>query len=78
MARITHIRKCSRPIRVESRTVMDINTNDAYFSMWVHASGQEMGMDLRSLSIQLDREMAQQLHDYLEDFLSKGHWKENP
>ena len=25
-----------------------------------------------------DREMAQQLHDYLEDFLSKGHWKENP
>ena len=55
MARITHIRKCSRPIRVESRTVMDINTNDAYFSMWVHAAGQEMGMDLRPLSIQLDR-----------------------
>ena len=78
MARITHIRKCSRPISVESRTVMDINTNDAYFSMWVHAAGQEMGMDLRPLSIQLDREMAQQLHDYLEDFLSKGHWKENP
>lgn len=78
MARITHIRKCSRPIRVESRTVMDINTNPTYFSMWVHAAGQEMGTELRSLSIQLDHSMAQQLRDYLEDFLSEEKRKENP
>lgn len=78
MARITHIRKCSRPIRVESRTVMDINTNQTYFSMWVHAAGQEMGTDLHPLSIQLDRPAAQRLRDYLEDFLSREGGKGNP
>lgn len=72
MARITNIRKCSRPIRVESRTVMDFNMDRAYFSMWVYAAGQESGRDLRPLSIQLDRAAAQELRDHLNAFLSEG------
>ena len=72
MARITNIRKCSRPIRVESRTVMDVNADHAYFSIWVHAAGQEMGTQVRPLSIQLDRAAARQLREYLDDFLKNG------
>lgn len=71
MARITQIRKCKRPIRVESRTVMDINMDTRYFSMWVYAAGQESGQDLRPLSIQLDHELASQLQGHLETFLKK-------
>ncbi|WP_050698247.1 hypothetical protein [Anaeromassilibacillus senegalensis] len=71
MARITQIRKCKRPIRVESRTVMDINMDTRYFSMWVYAAGQESGQDLRPLSIQLDHERASQLQGYLETFLKQ-------
>ncbi len=71
MARITNIRRCSRPIRVESRTVMDFNADRSYFSMWVHAAGQERGMELRPLSIQLDHAAARQLRDYLNDFLAE-------
>lgn len=71
MARITQIRKCRRPIRVESRTVMDVNMDTRYFSMWVYAAGQESGRDLRPLSIQLDHELANQLQGYLEAFLNE-------
>ena len=71
MARITNIRKCKRPIRVESRTVMDVNMDQSYFSMWIYAAGQESGQELRPLSIQLDRDMAAQLHRHLENFLKE-------
>ncbi|QEY34216.1 hypothetical protein FL966_03655 [Caproiciproducens galactitolivorans] len=69
MARIMDIRKCDREIRVNSRTVMDVQYNDEYFSMWVYKAGQERGLDLCPLSIQLDAEIAGRLVNYLNQFL---------
>lgn len=69
MARIMDIRKCSKMIRVNSKTVMDINSNGKYFSMWVHTAGQESGLDTCPLNIQLDAQMARRLRDYLNDFI---------
>ena len=70
MARITDIRRCNRLIHADSRTVMDVNSNGQYFSMWVRSAGQETGMGTYPLSIQLDAEMAAKLRGYLEDFLN--------
>ncbi len=69
MARIMDIRKCSRMIRVSSKTVMDVNSNKKYFSIWVHTAGQESGLGMNPLSIQLDVEMATRLRDELSDFI---------
>ena len=70
MARIMDIRKCDRDIRVNNKTVMDVHYNDEYFSMWVYKAGQERGMDLSPLNIQLDSEMAGRLVNYLNLFLN--------
>ncbi len=77
MARIMDIRKCSRMIRVSNRTVMDVNSNKKYFSMWVHTAGQEGGLDTCPLSIQLDVDMAVRLRDSLNDFI-KVNYDTNP
>lgn len=69
MARIMDIRKCDRPVRVSSKTVMEINYDQNYFSMWVHAAGQEGGLEACPPSIQLDVETAGQLCEYLKDFI---------
>ncbi len=69
MARIMDIRKCGKMIRVNSKTVMDINSNDEYFSMWVHTAGQESGLGTCPLNIQLDAQMARKLRDYLSNFI---------
>lgn len=71
MARIMDIRKCSRLIRASNKTVMDVNFNTKYFSMWVHMAGQEGGLDTCPLNIQLDAEMAVRLRNYLNDFIAE-------
>lgn len=71
MARIMDIRKCDREIRVNSKTVMDVQYNEEYFSMWVYKAGQERGMDLCPLNIQMDSEIAGRLVNYLNQFLKK-------
>lgn len=71
MARIMDIRKSGRIIRVSNKTVMDVNSNEKYFSMWVHTAGQESGLDTCPLNIQLDVEMAMRLRDYLNDFIAE-------
>ncbi|HEX2986496.1 MAG TPA: hypothetical protein VHO71_06765 [Caproiciproducens sp.] len=71
MAGITDIRKSERPIRVNGRTVMDVNYNDRYFSMWVYAAGQENGLEASPPSIQLDKTAARRLFDFLSDFIAE-------
>jgi hypothetical protein len=71
MARIMDIRKCSKNIRINNKTVIDVNSNEKYFSIWVHTAGQEMGLSTCPLNIQLDVEMAKCLRDYLNDFISQ-------
>ncbi len=71
MARIMDIRKCTRAVRVSNKTVMDINSNEKYFSMWIHTAGQENGLETCPLSIQLDVQMAARLRDYLNDFIAQ-------
>lgn len=71
MARIMDIRKCDREIRVKNKTVMDINYNERYFSMWVYAAGQEGGAEPCPLNIQLDAETAKRLSYYLADFIQE-------
>lgn len=78
MARIMDIRKCNRIIRINNKTVMDINTNEEYFSMWVHTAGQETGLGTCPLNIQLDPEMAVCLRDYLNNFIQKQKSSSNP
>lgn len=72
MARIMDIRKCGKMIRIKNKTVMDINSDEKYFSMWVHTAGQESGLSTCPLSIQLDVELAVRLRDYLDDFIAKS------
>ena len=69
MAKIMDIRKCGKMIRVNNKTVMDVNYNEEYFSIWVHTAGQETGLETCPLNIQLDTQMAQRLSDYLNDFI---------
>lgn len=69
MARIMNIQPCSRMIRVRNKTVMDINSNQKFFSMWIHAAGQENGLDICPLNIQLDKGMAIRLRDALSEFI---------
>ncbi len=71
MARIMDIRKCGRMVRVNNKTVMDYNSNEEYFSIWVHTAGQETGLGTCPLNIQLDKEMALRLCNLLNDFLLK-------
>ncbi|HEX3038837.1 MAG TPA: hypothetical protein VHP54_00900 [Caproiciproducens sp.] len=71
MAKIMDIRKCGKMIRVNNKTVMDVNSNDEYFSMWVHTAGQESGLGTCPLNIQLDAQMARRLRDYLSDFIGE-------
>jgi len=71
MARIMNIRKCGRDIRINNKTVMDVNSNETYFSMWVHTAGQETGLSTCPLNLQLDVEMAKLLRDYLNDFIAE-------
>jgi len=71
MARIMNIRKCGRDIRINNKTVMDVNSNETYFSMWVHTAGQETGLGTCPLNLQLDVEMAKRLRDYLNDFIAE-------
>lgn len=71
MAQITEIRPCGKMIRVKNKTVMDINYNQKFFSMWVSAAGQESGIDTCALNIQLDKEMAKRLRGALSDFLGE-------
>lgn len=71
MARITDIRKCNKIIRVNNQTVMDINSNKEYFSMWVHTAGQETGLGTSPLNIQLNEQMAERLRNYLNEFIEK-------
>ena len=71
MARITDIRKCNKIIRVNNQTVMDINSNKEYFSMWVHTAGQESGLGTSPLNIQLNEQMAERLRNYLNEFIEK-------
>jgi len=71
MARITDIRKCNKIIRVSNQTVMDINSNKEYFSMWVHTAGQETGLGTSPLNIQLNEQMAVRLRNYLNEFIEK-------
>jgi hypothetical protein len=71
MAKIMDIRKCSKIIRVSQKTVIDVNSNHEYFSIWVHTAGQETGLGTCPLNIQLDVEMAKCLRDYLNDFISQ-------
>jgi hypothetical protein len=65
------IRKCDRMVRVNNKTVMDYNSNEEFFSVWVHTAGQETGLGTCPLNIQLDREMALRLRNLLNDFISK-------
>lgn len=69
MAKITDIRLCNRRIRVVNRSVMEVNSNEQYFSIWVHAAGQETGNDLHPTSIQMDKEKARQLLAHLKSFV---------
>jgi len=71
MARITDIRKCNKIIRVSNQTVMDINSNKEYFSMWVHTAGQETGLGTSPLNIQLNEQMAVRLRNELNEFIEK-------
>ena len=71
MAIITDIRKCSKIIRVNNKTVMDVNSNEKYFSIWVHTAGQETGLSTCPLNMQLDVEMAKRLCRYLNDFIAE-------
>ncbi len=71
MARIMDIRKSGRMIRVSGKTVMDINSNEKYFSMWVHTAGQETGLGTCPLNVQLDVEMATRLRNLLNDFIGE-------
>lgn len=63
------IRKCNKIIRVKNKTVMDINSNSKYFSIWVHTAGQESGLDTSPLNMQLDLNMAIRLKNYLNEFI---------
>lgn len=65
------IRKCSKLISVNNKTVMDVNFNKEYFSIWVHAAGQESGLETCPLNMQMDAAMAARLKDYLNEFLKK-------
>lgn len=71
MAQITEIRPCGKMIRVKNKTVMEINYNQKFFSMWVSATGQEAGIDTCPLNIQLDKEMAKRLRCALSDFIGE-------
>jgi len=71
MAKITDIRKCGRLINIHNKTVMDVNFNQKYFSIWVHAAGQESGLETCPLDVQLDSAMAERLRNYLNEFLKK-------
>jgi len=71
MARIMDIRKCNRTISVSNKTVMDVNFNEEYFSIWVHTAGQETGLGTCPLNIQLDAKMAVCLRDHLNEFIQK-------
>ena|GEM_PF-914864 len=71
MARIMDIRKCNRTISVRNKTVMDVNSNEEYFSIWVHTAGQETGLGTCPLNIQLDAKMAVCLRDHLNEFIQK-------
>lgn len=71
MARIMDIQKTTKMIRVSKKTVMDINYNQKYFSMWVHTAGQESGLSTCPLNVQLDVEMAKRLRSFLTDFIGE-------
>ncbi len=71
MARIMDIRKCSKIISVNNKTVMDVNSNNEYFSIWVHTAGQETGLGTCPLNMQFDNQMAVRLRDYLNEFIQK-------
>lgn len=71
MAQITEIRPCGKMIRVKNKTVMEINHDRRFFSMWVCAAGQETGVSAGAFSIQLDREMARRLRGALSDFIGE-------
>ncbi|MBE6821500.1 MAG: hypothetical protein E7518_00085 [Ruminococcaceae bacterium] len=75
MAKITDLQKCARPVRVTGKTVLEYNFDQRYFSMWVHASGQEGGMEKCPPSIQLDAEMAKRLCGYLQEFIHQSDLK---
>jgi hypothetical protein len=72
MAKITDIRKCGRLISAYNKTAMDVNFNQEYFSIWVHAAGQESGLETCPLNVQLNTEMAERLRNYLNEFLNKS------
>ena len=71
MARIMDIRKCGKIIRVNNKTVMDVNSNEKYFSIWVHTAGQETGLSTCPLNMQFDVEMAERLRCYLNNFIEE-------
>ncbi len=77
MARIMDIKKCERPVRVNSKTVMEVNFDRRYFSMWVHAAGQEGGAQANPPSMQLDVEKAKRLRAYLTDFIEEENGSES-
>nr|WP_319488014.1 hypothetical protein [uncultured Caproiciproducens sp.] len=72
MARIMDIRKCSKLISVHNKTVMDVNFNKKYFSIWVYAAGQESGLETCPLNVQMDAAMAMKLRDYLNEFFKNS------
>jgi hypothetical protein len=69
MARIMDIRKCNKVISVKNKTVIDFNSNNKYFSIWVHTAGQESGIETCPLNMQFDLEMAKRLKNYLNQFI---------
>lgn len=74
MARIMDIQKCARPVRAAGKTVMEFNYDQRYFSMWVHAAGQEGGLEASPPNMQLDLETAKRLYGYLKDFIDHSNF----
>ncbi len=71
MALITHIQLCGRKIRAVKKTVLEVNFDRSYFSMWTRAAGAEQG-DVPSYSrMQLDRRQAAELCALLQNFLEE-------
>jgi hypothetical protein len=56
---------------------MEVNFDRRYFSMWVHAAGQEGGAQANPPSMQLDVEKAKRLRAYLTDFIEEENGSES-
>lgn len=71
MAVIMDIRHTNKKIAAREKTVMEVNMDDRYFSIWVYEAGAENGIRHSPLNIQLDRKHAVMLKENLEEFLKK-------